>query len=107
MSMTTTRLPTVDALDQVMEDTPVTAPPVDAKESMSLGQIRDAKESHRQRMFADDGDGKLRVRQGNDTTALPCVHSCVVRLRGSALFSACVAREPETPLTESSIRAGR
>ena len=87
--------------------------------TLSLKQIRDEKHKRWGKFFepeaTDDGKGqtKFKVKQrkqgeeltGEDTktlegTALPWLRSTVRRFHSSVCFRTCVAREPETPLTE-------
>ena len=80
---------------------PARTEPLDAtgtQDELSLRQIRDEKESRRRELF-EEQDGVMRAK-GEDTSSLPWLRSVVGACRGSCLFRACVAREPETPLTE-------
>lgn len=91
----------IDALDPVMEDAPpAAATTLDVNEGKSIADIRGEKEARRREMFEEDKDGKMRGKAGSDTAALPVLRRCVTSCRGNCLFRNCVAREPETPLTE-------
>lgn len=87
------------------------SPSADEYDLHTLTQIRDEKHKRWGELFepeeTDDGEGpnKIKVRQSEDAkilegTALPWLRSTVRRFRSSVCFRACVAREPETPLTE-------
>ena len=70
-------------------------------EELSLTQIRHKKHEKWGKLFEEtDGDGTIKVKQGEHTSALPWLRSTVLRFRSNMCFRACVAREPETPLTE-------
>ena len=62
-----------------------------SNDELSLTQIRVEKQARRRELFEETDDGAVKVKQGEDT---------VLRCRGNVCFRACVAREPETPLTE-------
>ena len=91
-------LPSVDALQPVLEDEP--SKPSNSIEDKTLGQIRDEKESRQHALFTTLEDGEFRPKSGDDTPAMPMLRRCVVSCRGGVLFRACVAREADTPLTE-------
>ena len=66
---------------------------------LSLSEIR-AKKKELHEGFKDV-DGRLRGTENEpDTESLRWLRVCVERCRRSFCFSACVARDPETPLTE-------
>ena len=90
---------------------PSGTPSADEYDLHTLTQIRDEKHKRWGELFepeeTDDGEGptKIKVRQSEDTktlegTALPWLRSTVRRFRSNVCFRACVASEPETPLTE-------
>ena len=71
-----------------------------SNDELSLTQIRVEKQVRRRELFEETDDGAVKVKQGEDTGALPWLRAAVLHCRGNVCFRACVAREPETPLTE-------
>ena len=93
-----------EELQLVLEEPPVPSsalteptPPID---TMSLREIQREKQRQHEEVFGEAGDTKPRVRKGADVSLPSWARALVACARGSACFRECVAREPETPLTE-------